>query len=562
MRKTDTNLSDLQTSGRPDSKRWLALFIVLLATVMDMIDSTIVNIAITSIQQDLNATNSHIQWIVSGYTLPFSLGVITGGRLGDIFGRKKLFLVGTLGFTIASALCGLSTSPEMLIASRVVQGIMAALMIPQVLSTIHATFSGKERNTAFGLHGAMSGVATAIAPLIAGLVLYINLFGLSWRLIFYINLPVGLIILIGGLLYMQESKEIKVLKLDVIGAGIMTIALLMLLYPIIQWSDSKWNTGLLICLIVSIPVFIIFVIYEKYKTKVDNSPLVPFSLFKIRSFVGSLTVQFILFMFVSSFFFAFSIYMQKGLGFSGLRTGLTYMPWTLSIAVGAIASINLSPKLGRKLISMAVLFMVFGLTGIILTINYMGTSITSWHLFPSMVLGGIGMGVTLPALTNSMLTGVPVEDAGLASGVYNMLGLLAGAVGVALVGIVLFGGLSSQSDDSIAAVIPQMKSQFVAEGVSLPLQEEIVEDFTNNYKEYSSKESTEDNKFAIKTLKQNNEISSEMSKKITDIVEKSIIEAQKVNYTKAIKIVLVYEIVTLLIGFLLIFQIPKKKLDE
>jgi MFS family permease len=228
------------TEAVADRRRWIALAIVMTAAFMDLVDATIVNIAIPSIERDLGATTSAIQWITAGYALAFAAGLITGGRLGDIYGRKRLFLLGTAGFTLASALCGFAASPEMLVASRLLQGAAAAMMVPQVLSIVHATFPAHERGKVFGLFGAIIGLGAVSGPLLGALLTQWNIAGLEWRPIFLINLPVGIAGLLLGRKFISESKAPKALRLDMVGVLLVTLALLMLIYPLTRGRELAW----------------------------------------------------------------------------------------------------------------------------------------------------------------------------------------------------------------------------------------------------------------------------------------------------------------------------------
>lgn len=255
-----------------DRRRWIALAIVMAAAFMDLVDVTIVNIAIPAIQEDIGATVSQIQWIVAGYALAFAVGLITGGRLGDIYGRKRLFLAGIAGFTIASALCGIAQSPELLVTARILQGAMAALMVPQVLAIIHATFPPHEKGKVFGLWGAIVGLGGISGPLIGALLTHWNLFGLEWRPIFLINLPVGILALILGAKYIEESRSPQALRLDLVGVIVGTVGLLMLLYPLTRGEETGWPTWGFVTMFASIPVFGALIAYERAKSRRDGSP--------------------------------------------------------------------------------------------------------------------------------------------------------------------------------------------------------------------------------------------------------------------------------------------------
>src|SRR6266511_3150983 len=219
--------SETIPAGQPghedtDPRRWVALVIVLVAGFMQLVDISIVNVAIPSIQRDLDASYSQIQWVLAGYQLAFAVTLITGGRLGDIFGRRRLFMLGMAGFTLASALCGLAQSPGMLIGSRVLQGLMGAIMFPQTLSVIQVTFPPRERGTAFGMFGATIGLATITGPLVGGLLINGELLGLDWRPIFLVNVPIGIAALVAATRLLHESKAPRALRLDLAGVGLAT----------------------------------------------------------------------------------------------------------------------------------------------------------------------------------------------------------------------------------------------------------------------------------------------------------------------------------------------------
>jgi MFS family permease len=227
--RTATQPAGQAPAHEPDPRRWIALAIVLTAAFMQLIDVTIVNVAIPSIQRNLNATYAAIQWVLAGYQLAFAVALITGGRLGDIAGRRRMFMIGMGGFTVASASCGLAVNPTMLVVSRMVQGSFAAMMYPQVLSVIQVSFPPRERGKAFGIFGATIGMAAITGPLLGGLLIRANLFGLDWRPIFLVNVPVGIVSLIAATMYLHESKSLKPVRLDLVGVGIVSVAVFFLL---------------------------------------------------------------------------------------------------------------------------------------------------------------------------------------------------------------------------------------------------------------------------------------------------------------------------------------------
>ncbi|MFD3727884.1 MFS transporter [Streptomyces sp. NPDC058671] len=432
-----TDAAPTDTNGK---RRWIALAIVMTAAFMDLVDATIVNIAIPSIERDLGATFGAIQWITAGYALAFAAGLITGGRLGDIYGRKRLFLLGTAGFTVASALCGFAANPEMLVASRLLQGAAAAMMVPQVLSIIHVTFPAHERGKVFGMFGAIIGLGAVSGPLLGALLTQWNIAGLEWRPIFLINLPVGIAGLLLGRKFITESKAPKALRLDMIGVLLVTGALLMLIYPLTRGRELDWPLWGHLMMAGSLVVFGAFVAYEKYKTKKDGSPLVELSLFKVKSFAAGIAVQLTFGVVMGIFFLVWTLYMQIGLGWSALRAGLTGVPFSIAVSVAAGISVQkLVPRFGRKVLQAGALTMAAGVLLYLFEAGRHGTGIASWQMIPPLVVMGLGMGLIVAPLTDAVLSDVPKEHAGSASGLINTTGQMGNALGLGLVSVVFFG---------------------------------------------------------------------------------------------------------------------------
>nr|WP_244190633.1 MFS transporter [Streptomyces caeruleatus] len=410
------------------------------AAFMDLVDVTIVNIAIPSIQREAGATFSQIQWITAGYALAFAAGLITGGRLGDIHGRKRLFLIGIGGFTLASALCGFAANPEMLVASRILQGAMAALMVPQVLSIVHATFPAHERGKVFGLFGAVVGLGAVTGPLLGALLTEWNLFGLEWRPIFLINLPVGIAGLILGSRFITESKAPRALKLDLVGVGLVTLGLLMLLYPLTRGRELGWPTWGYVVMAGALVVLGALVTYEKRKGARDGSPLIELSLFKVKSFAAGIAVQTVFGVALGIFFLVWTLYMQFGLGWSPLKAGLTGIPFSIAVSTAAGLSVQkLIPRFGRKVLQAGALAMVLGVVLYIWEANHYGLSIAPWQMALPLVVMGVGMGLIVAPLTDVILSEVPREHAGSASGLINTVQQMGNALGLGLVSVVFFG---------------------------------------------------------------------------------------------------------------------------
>ncbi|MFJ6797717.1 MFS transporter [Streptomyces sp. NPDC091268] len=423
-----------------DRRRWLALAIVMTAAFMDLVDVTIVNIAIPRMREDLGASTSAIQWITAGYALAFAAGLITGGRLGDIYGRKRLFLIGISGFTAASLLCGIAPGPDVLVASRILQGAMAAMMVPQVLSIIHVTFPPHERGKVFGMFGAIVGLGAVSGPMLGALLTEWNLLGLEWRPIFLINLPVGIAGVLLGRKYIGESKAPKALRLDLVGVVLATLGLVMLIFPLTHGRENGWPLWGFLCMGAVPFVFAAFIAYEKYKIKKDGSPLVELSLFKVKSFAGGIAVQLTFGIATGIFFLVWTLYMQMGLGWSALKSGATGIPFSLAVSAAAGISVQkLVPRFGRKVLQAGALVMAAGLVLYIWESAHYGMGIASWQMAAPLVLMGLGMGLIIAPLTDTVLSEVPREHAGSASGLINTTGQMGNALGLGLTSVVYFG---------------------------------------------------------------------------------------------------------------------------
>ncbi|MFD6025731.1 MFS transporter [Streptomyces griseoluteus] len=433
-----------QTSGA-DRRRWIALAIVMTAAFMDLVDVTIVNVAIPSIQRDEGASFSQIQWITAGYALAFAAGLITGGRLGDIHGRRRLFLLGVGGFTLASALCGFAVDPAMLVTARILQGGMAAMMVPQVLSIVHATFPAHERGKVFALFGAVVGMGAVSGPLLGALLTEWNLFGLEWRPIFLINLPVGIAAVLLGRRFISESRAPRALKLDLVGVTLVTLGLLMLLYPLTRGRELGWPLWGHLLMAGSLPVFAVLVVYERRKAARDGSPLVELSLFRVRSFAAGIAVQTVFGVALGVFFLVWTLYMQIGLGWSVLRAGLTGVPFSLAVSTAAALSVQfLVPRFGRRVLQAGALTMGLGVLLYIWESDRYGLAIASWQMALPLVVMGAGMGLIVAPLTDAVLSEVPREHAGSASGLINTVQQMGNALGLGLVSVVFFGQIADR----------------------------------------------------------------------------------------------------------------------
>jgi EmrB/QacA subfamily drug resistance transporter len=468
-----------------DPRRWLALASVMTALFMVLLDISIVNVAIPAIRANLAADNADIQFVVAGYGLAYAVMLITGGRLGDIFGRKRLFMIGMTGFVVASALCGLAQSAVMLDLSRVLQGFMAALMYPQVLSVIQVSFPPHERARVFGLLGAVIGIATITGPLVGGLIIRDDLSGGSWRWIFLVNLPIGIASLIAAYRVVTESRAPHATRLDLVGVAIATVGLLLLVYPLVEGQTLGWPLWTFVCMGSSPFVLALFVLYERSLPS-TRFPLVQLSMFSIPAFRIGVLISAVFIAGIPAFFFTFSLMLQVGLGFSALQAGLTTIPWSLGSAIASAMSTRVAPRLGKWTIAIGSSLLVLGVLAIILTLHLRGVSVTGYDLIPSFFVSGLGLGTVIAPLLNVILAGVPPRDAGSASGVLTTFQQLGGAVGVAVVGVVFFGMLSSRAPIAVTDVTPALRAQLSAAHLPPPAADSAVSTFSRCFEKQAA----------------------------------------------------------------------------
>ena len=469
---------DVARPSQLDPHRWLALLVVLVAGFMDLLDVTIVNVAAPSILRDLHASYSELEWVITGYTLGFAAVLITGARLGDIFGRKRIFLIGVAGFTAASALCGAAVSPAMLIGARFFEGAMSGLMVPQILAIIHVTFRSDERGKAFGMWGGVLGSASAAGLVAGGLLVRWNLAGLGWRPIFLVNVPVGLLALVVGWVVVRDSCSQTSRRLDVVGMVLAAAGVLMLVYPLDEGRSLGWPAWIFALLAGGALVLVLFVAYEGRRTRHVGSPLVVMSLFRARAFSAGMAVWFIFWVAFGGFFIVWTLYMQVGLAWSPLRAGLTAATFAAGGAVGSGLAVQvLTPRLGRRVLMGGALVCAAGLA-LYAWVGYQyGPSVTSAQMVVPLLGAGFGFGLIVAPMIDTILTGVPTSYAGSASGTLSTTQQLGVAFGVAVAGVLLFNLLATNSWRGVQSVTPMLRAELTSVGITPAQREPIIDDF-------------------------------------------------------------------------------------
>ena len=462
---TSTTAARADTGSRGERHPFFVLAIVLTAVFVQLLDVSIVNVAIPSIQADIGASFASIQLVIAGYQLSFACLLITGARLGDIFGRKKLFMIGMSTFTVASALCGLAPNATTLVLARILQGLGSGLMFPQVLAVIQVTIPPKDRGKAFGIFGATIGIATILGPLLGGVLISANLFGTDWRAIFLVNIPIGVFALVAAYLELPDSRAPDKPRLDVPGALLISAGLFLLVYPLTEGREKGWPLWIYAMLLTSVPLLIGFVLLQRNKTRREANPLLLMTLFRSQAFRGGLVLSMVFFAGIPAFFFTFSLYLQVGLGFSALHAGLTTFPFAVGSGIASARSDALSKRLGTGVLALGAGVLAVSMVAVIVDLHLAGTDLHAYEIGPVLFVAGLGLGCFIAPLTNLVLAGIKGREAGSASGVLSTTQQVGGALGVALIGLVLFGLLGGHAGDAARQERGRLRSSLSAAGL-------------------------------------------------------------------------------------------------
>ena len=422
--------------------RWLALAVLLCAVFMNMLDVTIVNVALPSIQRGLNASNSAIEWIVAGYVLVFALALLPFGRLGDIVGKKTMFLIGVSCFTLASAHCGFSDTTSMLVTGRLAQGFSAAMMTPQVLALAQVMFAPHERARAFSYFGMMAGVATVSGPIIGGFLVDHSVFGLGWRAIFLINVPIGIFAVIAGMKLVPSTPRNGGQRNDVGGILLIAIAMFMLIFPLVEGRTFGWPLWCFAMMLAAVPVLVAFVLWERRRYRHGHSQLLSYHLMQSRNFALGGVIALFFFSTIPGFFLCLAIFLQVGFGFDPLKSGLTTVPFSVGVFAASILSGRLGSHYLRLRVIGGVTLLGVGMLWLRFYIASVGDVVVPLDLSLPLVIAGFGLGVSIASIFQLVLSGVPHRDAGAASGAMQAIQQLGGAFGIAFISGIFFARLA------------------------------------------------------------------------------------------------------------------------
>lgn len=422
----------------PDPRRWVALVVLLIANFMNLIDVTIVNVALPSMQTGLAATDTQIEWVVAVYILVFALGLLPFGRLGDILGRTKLFLWGVAGFTAASALCGLAPNIEFLIFARAVQGLAGAMMTPQVLAIATVTFPPHERGQAFSLFGLSAGLASVCGPILGGLLIDAQLFGLDWQPIFLVNVPVGIVTVIAGLYLIPRLEGHPSLRNDYVGIALFGLSIVAVVFPIVEGRAYGWPLWTFAMIAIGLVGLVAFFLWQRARAARNEPQLLNYDLLTNKDFMFGAFVVTIFASGIPGMFMVISLLLQGGFGFSPLESGLTNTPFSVGVLVASFIAGRLGSRYLRGRLAAAGTLLVLGIGSLHFIIAGVGDTIDHWSFLPSLLIAGIGLGLGFSSLFQLVLANVPPRDAGAGSGSLQAFQQVGGALGVALVGELFF----------------------------------------------------------------------------------------------------------------------------
>ena len=417
-----------------ENRKWWTLAAVSFGLFMIMLDNTIVNVALPSIERSLHLKISELEWVVTGYALTFGALMLTGGKLADLLGRRLIFVVGLAIFTLSSLGCGLAGSASVLIGARVVQGIGAALMNPATLSIITVTFPPRQRGTAIGIWAGVSALALAIGPLVGGLLTE----RINWNWIFYINVPVGVLGILAAFAFIDESRDTShEQRPDVPGLVSSALGLFALSYALIEANNYGWTSGRILASFavaaVSLGAFVLLELHQRL-------PMLELGLFRNRGFAGANSVMLLVGLAMFGVFFYVSLYVQQVLGYSPIQAGASFLPWTVLIILIAPQAGRISDRVGpRPLVAGGMVV----LTGSLLWFSQMGLHESFWGLLPGMLLGGVGMGVAMAPVTAAAMSSVRADKAGVGSAVLNSMRQVGGSLGIAIMGAIVASGVSN-----------------------------------------------------------------------------------------------------------------------
>jgi EmrB/QacA subfamily drug resistance transporter len=430
-------------SGDGYPRRWLMLPVVLMAMFMAGFDIWAVNVAAPSLQRDLHVNDAALQLIVGGYAFMYASGMVTGGRLGDLLGYRRMFMTGVITFAAASLLCGFARSSGELVGARLLQGLTGAVMVPQVLALITAAFPVRERTRALAWFGVTMGLGFVSGQILGGGLIQANILDLGWRTIFLVNVPVGIMALIAASVVVPHAWAERRPRLDLAGAAGVSASLALALVPLTLGRDEGWPAWTWACLASALPVLALTVAAERRLARRGGQPMLDLPLFRERAFSAGLAVNFGLVFFFASFMFVLTLLLQAGLGLTPLHAGIEALPMAATFTIMSILSPRLAARLGPRAVTAGAVIAALGAAALALTGLRFGGHLTGWDMAPATAVIGLGQGMALPSLIGVVLQHVRPERAGAAAGILTTTQQFGAASGIAIVGAIFYGAIGA-----------------------------------------------------------------------------------------------------------------------
>jgi EmrB/QacA subfamily drug resistance transporter len=451
-RSLDLDAPAPAVSTRAPNRTWSGFAVVLAAMIMNILDSTIVNVAAPSIQRDLTMSTSALEWIAAAYTLSIAVGLLTGGRLGDMFGRRRMMLIGLSGFVLASAACAFAWSPESLIGARVLQGLSAAVLTPQSFGLIRDIFPPAQMGKAFAALGPVIGLSTVAGPVVAGLLIKVDLFGTDWRALFLINLPIGLFALIVGARVLPSGTARRAgLRLDAVGTGLMAAVAFLLVFPLVDGRSLGWPTWIFGVLAASVPMVAVFVVHQRRRVSAGRTPLIEFSVLRKRSYVSGVVFVLVFFGAIVGFSLTIGLFLQVGLGYSAMKASL----YLAALAVGAFLGSGVGAwamtAVGRPILHVGLTIMAIGTAVLYFSLHSVNGTVGMAELAPGLAVFGFGMGMIFVPLFSIIVGEIDDHEVGSASGLLEAMQQLGASLGVAVLATLFFDKIKVEDGGPVAA---------------------------------------------------------------------------------------------------------------
>jgi EmrB/QacA subfamily drug resistance transporter len=447
-------------------KPWLAFSVVLAAAMMDLLDSTIASVAAPAIRTEVGGSYADLQWITVAYTLAMAVMLLPGGRLGDMFGRRRMLLGGVAGFTLASAACAAAPSIGVLVGCRALQGACGAIMLPQVFGLIREIFVADQMGKAFAVLGPVAGLSAILGPVVAGLLIDADLFGSGWRAIFLVNLPVGaFVVLAGAKLLPAAAPAARGLRLDLVGAALAAAGLALLVYPLVQGRELGWPLWSEAMLAGSFVVLAGFGAHQLRRKRAGAAPLVEPGIFANRSYVSGILFALVFLGSMGGITLVLTVLLQVGLGYTPIHASLTTAPFALGGFVGSAVGGTQMQRLGRRSLHIGLALFGAGLVVLYFVLAHAGAAASTWDFPGPLFLAGIGMGMVWVPLFEIILGGVAEHEVGSASAVLQAVQSLGMSVGIAALGTLFFALLGAHADRTLDFVSAAQLTTLVTAGL-------------------------------------------------------------------------------------------------